>query len=491
MRPVIQHSKKLFELAHFLHVDAPEHDVEFTGLSLNTSALEQGDLFIALDGDKAHGASYLETAIGAIAVVSDEKGAGIVGNKLPTLVLHNPRAHVGDIASWFYDKPFSSMQSVGITGTNGKTTTSSLLNQLWTLENRTTGFIGTTGIEVAGESIPTQLTTPEATELQALAACMLERHVTHCVMEVSSHSLIQRRVSGIHYNIAAFTNLTQDHLDFHKTMEAYFEAKSKLFTMEYTDLGFVNIDDPYGKRLYDSNSIPMVAVSRTNNKALWHYTSIHPIHGGYEVSLRGSNGILIEGFLPLIGAHNLDNALMAIAIAVETGVDPLSIAQNMKKLHGPAGRLEKVDIGQKFLALVDYAHTPDAVERVLSAIREITPGKVIGVLGCGGDRDAVKRPLMGAALIAGTDLAVMTSDNPRSESAEAILREMQGSYIVGDQLAVEVDRRGAIAIAVSEAQPGDTVILLGKGHEIGQEINGTKYPFDDRVELARAIENLA
>ena len=491
MRPVIQRSKTLFELAQFLHVDAPDHDVEFTGLSLNTSGLEQGDLFIALDGDKAHGASYLDKAEGAIAVVSDENGAGIVGGKLPTLILQNPRAHVGDIASWFYDKPFSSMQSVGITGTNGKTTTSSLLNQLWKMENRTTGFIGTTGIEVAGESIPTSLTTPEATELQALAACMRERHVTHCVMEVSSHSLIQRRVSGIHYNIAAFTNLTQDHLDFHKTMDAYFEAKSKLFTMEYADLGFVNIDDLYGKKLYESHSIPMVAVSRSNNKALWHYTSFQPVHGGYEVSLRGSGGILIEGFLPLIGAHNLDNALMAIAIAVETGIDPLSIAQNMKNLRGPAGRLEKIDLGQKFLALVDYAHTPDAVERVLSAIREITPGKVIGVLGCGGDRDAAKRPLMGEALIAGTDVAVMTSDNPRSESAEAILRQMQGSFSVGDRLAVEVDRRGAIAIAVSEAEPGDTVILLGKGHEIGQEINGVKYPFDDRVELARAIENLA
>jgi UDP-N-acetylmuramoyl-L-alanyl-D-glutamate--2,6-diaminopimelate ligase len=213
--------------------------------------------------------------------------------------------------------------------------------------------------------------------------------------------------------------------------------------------------------------------------------------GGYEVSIRGVGGILIEGHLPLVGEHNLDNALLAIALAVESGIDPLTISMDMHKLKGAAGRLEKIDIGQKFLALVDYAHTPDAVERVLAAVRQITPGRVIGILGCGGDRDASKRPLMGKALVLGCDFAILTSDNPRSESPSKILEQMAAEIEPGENVMLEEDRRGAIALAITEALPGDTVIILGKGHEIGQEIKGIEYPFDDRIELAQAIEQLS
>ena len=490
IRPLHARSHSLSDVAGFLDVAGPKRDVEITGISLSTQELVDGDLFVAVQGSRSHGIEFIDKDMHIAALLTDPQGASKAPQEIPLLVVNDPKSRLGDFSSWFYGKPFSSMTTVGITGTNGKTTTATLLHQLWRMENRTSGIIGTTGIEIAGESYPSPLTTPEASQLQALGAAMLERHTTHCVMEVSSHSLVQKRVAGIHFAISAFTNLTQDHLDFHKTMDAYFAAKSLLFTTEYSDIGFINIDDPYGEKLFTRHDIPMVSVSRENRKAAWHYVHIEPVRGGYRVALRGSGGVLIEGMLPLVGAHNLDNALMAIAIAAETGIDPLAIASHMEKLHGPAGRLEKIDLGQKFLALVDYAHSPDAVERVLAAVSEITPGRVIAVLGCGGDRDASKRPLMGSALVDGSDFAVMTSDNPRSEEAEDILRQMQGSHEAGPHLAIEVDRRGAIAIAVSEAGEGDSVVVLGKGHEVGQEIKGKKYPFDDRIELARAIENL-
>ncbi len=490
LRPIARFEKNLSQIAEFLHLEKPDIDAKVNGLTLNTASLESNDLFIALKGEKSHGASFWNPTLSA-AVLTDREGAALIPSQTPLVVGEKIRDSIGDLSSWFYNKPFNSMFNVGITGTNGKTTTATLLNQIWKSQNRVSGFIGTTGIEIAGEIFATSFTTPEAPELQAIAASMVERHVTHTVMEVSSHSIVQKRINGARFNIAAFTNLSQDHLDFHKTMDEYFEAKARLFTTEYSDLGFINIDNPYGAKLYERASIPMIAVSRLNKKAIWHYTSIEAARGGYQVSLRGAGGVLIEGFLPLIGGHNLDNALMAIAIAVESGVDPLAISAHLAELRGPAGRLEKVSLGQNFLALVDYAHSPDAVERVLAAVREITPGKIIAVLGCGGDRDVSKRPLMGRALSQGSDLAVMTSDNPRSEDPEKILSEMQGEMKPSENLVIELDRRGAIAIAVSEAGLGDTVIVLGKGHELGQEINGIKYPFDDRIELARAIESLS
>lgn len=485
-------SRTSTELAHFLSVDS-DMFFSFTGLTTSTKFLKQGDLFIALPGLKVHGATFATEAEarGAVAILTDTAGAQIHSSGLPVIVIENPRFIAGELAAWFYGSPFRSMFCVGITGTNGKTTTASLLDQIWKINGRESGFIGTTGIYIANEELPTSFTTPEATELQAIAANMVEKHITHMVMEVSSHALAQQRISGGKFKAVAFTNLTQDHLDFHGDMESYFTSKSKLFTPEFAGLGFINIDDSFGARLLESSQIPVVSVSRSNRKATWHYVKTEPSRRGYEIAIRGTGGILIEGELPLVGAHNLDNALMAIALAVESGIDPIAISADLSKLHGPAGRLEKVELGQKFLALVDYAHTPDAVERVLQALREISTGRIIAVLGCGGDRDSSKRPLMGSALVSGCDVAIMTSDNPRSEDPEVILKQMQGDHKLSDSLIAEVDRRGAIAIAVAEAGEGDVVVLLGKGHEIGQEINGVKSSFDDRVELARAIERLA
>ncbi len=275
-------------------------------------------------------------------------------------------------------------------------------------------------------------------------------------------------------------------------MESYFQAKAKLFTSEFADKAIINIDDPYGLRLYHKEDIPSISYSRLNNKADWYYQNFEILErgAGYQVAIRGTGGILIEGRLPLLGLHNLDNALLAIALAVESGVDPIAVASILRHLSVPVGRLEPVSVRQDFLALVDYAHTPDAVTRALATARTLTDGRVIAVLGCGGDRDRTKRPLMGSALRIGSDCAIFTSDNPRSEDPLAILSEMLGTS-VGDHEFVEPDRHSAIALAVAKADAGDCVIILGKGHERGQEINGVKYPFDDRIELAKAIEELS
>jgi UDP-N-acetylmuramoyl-L-alanyl-D-glutamate--2,6-diaminopimelate ligase len=308
-------------------------------------------------------------------------------------------------------------------------------------------------------------------------------------MEVSSHSLDLKRMVGSHFSIVGFTNLSQDHLDYHKDMESYFAAKSKLFSTEYADLGFINIDDAYGLRLFQSESIPMIALSRTNTSATWHFTSITPTSNGTDFTIRGKDGILVESSTTLRGGFNLDNLLLVVAIAYECGVDPLEMATLLPTLKGAPGRLESVSLGQNFNALVDYAHSPDAVINVLKAAREFTAGRVIGVLGCGGDRDSSKRSLMGDALSDGADLAIFTSDNPRSEDPTRILQEMTQSLTIAEPSAVIVDRAAAIKYAVSLAEPGDTVLILGKGHESGQEIQGVVTPFDDRLQLALEIES--
>jgi UDP-N-acetylmuramoyl-L-alanyl-D-glutamate--2,6-diaminopimelate ligase len=308
-------------------------------------------------------------------------------------------------------------------------------------------------------------------------------------MEVSSHAITLERIRGSHFAVVGFTNLSQDHLDFHKSMEEYFLAKSKLFTYEYADLAVINIDDAFGARLAAMTELPVVTLSRTDTKANWHFASITRDYIGASVAIRGSGGILIEGKTILHGGFNYDNLLMAIAIATESGVDPIDIAAIMPTLTGAAGRLESIRLGQNFTALVDYAHSPDAVTRVLETAHEISNGSVIAVLGCGGDRDSSKRSLMGKALHDGADIAIYTSDNPRREKPEDILVQMVLDIDVQAPSEVILDRAQAIRTAVNHAKEGDLVIVLGKGHEKGQEISGEVHPFDDRIELARAIEN--
>lgn len=461
-----------------------------SGLTLNSNLVEQGDLFIALPGEKAHGADFASDAIsrGAVAVLTDVAGSKKISG-VPIIVSTNPRRAAGVVSAWFYGEPMRDLYSVGVTGTNGKTTVTTLLHQIMSAAGRESGLIGTVETRIGDEVISSKRTTPESSELQALTAVMRERHMRNLVMEVSSHAIVLERIRGSHFSVVAFTNLSQDHLDFHKSMENYFAAKSKLFTFEFADLAVINIDDDYGKKLARDTELPVVTVSRDDQNATWHYVSINRDYVGANVSIRGSAGILIEGKVHLHGGYNFDNLLMAVAIATESGIDPIDIASILPLLTGAAGRLESVRLGQNFTALVDYAHSPDAVTRVLETAREITDGRVIAVLGCGGDRDASKRPLMGKALHEGADISIFTSDNPRSEKPEEILIQMTLGLDIQEPSAVIQDRAEAIHAAVDEAQEGDVVLVLGKGHEKGQEIGNTMHPFDDRVELAKAIED--
>ena len=491
-RPLEPSQKSLSAIATFVGAASDFEDVAITGMTHNSMVIEEGDIFLALPGANAHGASFWATAQerGARAVLTDQYGATLISN-FPTLVVDNPRRSAGNLSAWFYDEPMRDLFSVGITGTNGKTTTTTLLHQIWSFAGRESGLIGTVDTRIGAEIVPSIRTTPESCDLQALVATMRERHVQNFAMEVSSHALSLERIRGSHFSVVGFTNLSQDHLDFHHTMEEYFLTKAGLFSYEYTDLAVINMDDVYGRRLADFAEVPIMKLSRLDPRADWSYASFQPHQRGNDISIRGKGGKLIEGWLPLYGEYNLDNALMAIAIACESGIDPLDIQALLPRLVGAAGRLESIDLGQEFGAFVDYAHTPDAVTRVLQTFRQMSTGKVIAVLGCGGDRDKSKRPLMGRALLDGSDVAIFTSDNPRSEDPQIILNQMTDSLTVGYPNVEILDRRIAIEHAVAQAGPGDVVVILGKGHETGQEIAGVVNSFDDRLVLGAAIEGRA
>ena len=463
-----------------------DQEIKISGVALNANMVKPGDLFIALQGAKTHGLNFVADAIanGAVAVLSD-KSADI---SIPIFISKDAKRLVGKISAWFNEEPFSKLFAVGITGTNGKTTSVNLLNQIWQLSGRKTGVIGTIGTEINETKYSGVRTTPEASELQSIAALMIQENVSNLAMEVSSHALVQERLSGAHFKIAGFTNLTQDHLDFHQSMENYFEAKSRLFNDDLSDLSVINIDDPYGKKLFALNPHKAISVSRADKSGDWHYQSVKANQNGFDVEIIGKKDQLVTGNFPLLGEHNLDNLILAVAIAAESGLSTDEISAAIPNLKSVTGRLEQVNLGQNFNALVDYAHTPDAVERVLKSARSFTLGKIIAILGCGGDRDKGKRPLMGQALINYSDIAVFTSDNPRSESPQQILKEMVGELSVVTPNKVIEDRKEAIKYAVSMALGGDTILLLGKGHEVGQEVNGVNTPFSDLLELTDAIK---
>ncbi|CAN2236583.1 UDP-N-acetylmuramoyl-L-alanyl-D-glutamate--2,6-diaminopimelate ligase [Candidatus Planktophila dulcis] len=489
IRPLAPFTATLTDMAQLVGASLHGADLSFTGITHVDSEVEAGDLFIAVAGAHVHGATFIDSAVkrGAVAVLTDEAGLAYCAG-VPALVVSDVRTAGALIAASLYQNPMRDLMSIGITGTNGKTTVSTLLYQIFAAVGRDSGLIGTVETRIGAEVLKSSRTTPEAAELQALAAVMRERHMRHLVMEVSSHALSLKRMKGSHFAIAAFTNLTQDHLDFHKDMDSYFAAKAQLFTSEYADQVFINIDSPYGQRLADQVKIGVTTLSRSNTLATWHFTQTHNVARGVEFSARGTGGILIESRTQLSGGFNLDNLLLALAIAVECGIDPIELAAITPSLTGAAGRLEAVSLGQGYRAFVDYAHSPDAVSNVLAAAREFTPGKIIAVLGCGGDRDASKRPLMGRALVDGADVAIFTSDNPRSEKPSEILKQMTSSLNFQAPSQIVEDRTDAIRVAVALATGADTVLVLGKGHETGQEIAGVVTAFDDRLVLAQAIE---
>ncbi|MFW0787082.1 UDP-N-acetylmuramoyl-L-alanyl-D-glutamate--2,6-diaminopimelate ligase [Gordonia sp. CPCC 206044] len=482
---------------------------EVTGVTLRAQDVVPGDLFAALPGRSTHGARFADQAIaaGATAVLTDPAGRAELARTLDAdvavavLIHPNPRAVLGPVSARIYGYPSQRLKLIGITGTSGKTTTAYMVEAALLASGHSVGLIGTVQTRIDGVAQPSTLTTPEAPTLQAMLATMLERGVDTVVMEVSSHALALGRVDGAHFAIGAFTNLSQDHLDFHPTMRDYFEAKARLFVPGSSARAVrpvICVDDEWGRRMVqiarsDRQTTP-VTVSTGDVPAQWHAgPSSVDDNGVQHATITAPGGGQHDLAVPLPGRYNVANALTAIAVSSGAGVGTAAAVAAMAGVSVP-GRLERVDGGQQFLVLVDYAHKPGALEAVLATLREQTRGRIAVVVGAGGDRDTGKRPLMGDIAARGAELTVITDDNPRTEDPATIRAEVLAGALAAESEADvrEIgDRAEAIRTAIAWARPGDTVLIAGKGHETGQEIDGVKHPFDDRVVAAEAIEELA
>ena len=490
-------------------VGAPVEDTRppgtrITGVTLASGEVQPGNLYAALPGARTHGSCYAADAAarGAVAVLTDPSGreqAAATG--LPVCVVDDPRAVLGAVADRVYGAPSSRLTVIGITGTNGKTTTAYLVEAGLAAAGLGTGLIGTVQTRTRGRAddgtptvteLPSVRTTPEAPALHALLAGMADAGVDSVVMEVSSHALVLGRVGGVRFAAAGFTNLGRDHLDFHGDLEDYFRAKAMLFDGRAAR-EVVTIDDEAGRRL--AGLRPDAATVSVDGAADWSATEVGTApDGGSTFTLRGPGGRTWPARVRLPGRFNVANAVLAVALldAVGVGVDVA-----LAGIAGTVvpGRMEPVDAGQPFVAVVDYAHTPEAVATALAALRDATRGRVITVLGCGGDRDPGKRSAMGTAAASGSDVLIVTDDNPRSEDPAAIRAAMlSGVDDVPQDRRAEVHevggRRDALALAAGLARPGDAVLVAGKGHETGQEVAGTVHPFDDRDVLREVLTRL-
>jgi UDP-N-acetylmuramoyl-L-alanyl-D-glutamate--2,6-diaminopimelate ligase len=455
--------------------------VDVEALAYDSRLVRPGTLFFAYRGTTVDGHAYAQAAVdaGAVAVVCERELD--LDPFVPQARVADGRAAMAHAAVRFYGDPTAELRVAGVTGTNGKTTTAFLTRHVLEHAGIQTGLLGTVKRVVGGAEEPVERTTPEAIDLQATFRRMAESGDRACAMEVSSHALTLRRIDGIRFAVAAFTNLTQDHLDFHADMEDYFLAKRMLFTGGAAERAVINIDDPYGDRL--ATEIDALTFSASGDeRADYRATEVGFDAAGARFRLRSREGEA-DVRLPLPGRFNVENALCAIASAIALGVDLRAAVEALADADRVPGRFEPVDGGQPFTVLVDYAHTPDSLENVLVSARQITPkgGRLICVFGCGGDRDRDKRPRMGEIASRLSDLAVVTSDNPRSENPVQIIEEILAGIEPGAGTEVESDRRAAIALALARAEDGDTVVIAGKGHEQGQEFEGgRKIPFDDR-----------
>ncbi|MBE3075786.1 MAG: UDP-N-acetylmuramoyl-L-alanyl-D-glutamate--2,6-diaminopimelate ligase [Actinobacteria bacterium] len=489
--------------------------VVVTGVTLDSRAVRPGDLYAALPGAHLHGADFVAGAIalGAVAILTDQHGAARLAlNEIPVpvLVVPDPRAILGGVAARVYGRASEELTMLGITGTNGKTTTAYLVDSALRALGRVTGLIGTVETRIGQDRIKSVRTTPESADLHALFAVMLERGVDTCTMEVSSHALTLHRVDGVRYDVVAFTNLSQDHLDFHGSMESYYLSKASMFTPERAVRGVVCVDDEWGRRLVRESGVPVVSVSsRQYVMADWQ---IHPAGpGGSAFELVGEGQRLsLRSALP--GDFNQVNTAVAALVLMAAGYAGQAVGLALAADPHVPGRMERVlahDVGsvetvasveipvqsRMPLAVVDFAHTPDAVAAALKALRHNTSGSLIAVLGAGGDRDSGKREAIGAAAAAYADFVVVTDDNPRSEDPADIRAAVMRGALAHDRSAlrppgriVEIGGRGqAIRAAVARSGVGDTVVVLGKGHESGQEIAGVVHPFEDRAELRAAL----
>jgi len=470
-----------------------------SGLTLDSRSVEPGDLYVALPGARVHGAAFCADAVaaGAVAILTDPDGrARAQASGVPVFVLADPRARLGEIACWVYGDPSARLCLIGVTGTSGKTTSTYLIEAGLRAAGHLTGLVGGVELRVGPERLASSLTTPEAPDLQGLFAVMAERGVTAAAMEVSSHSLALGRVGGTAFDVAVFTNLSQDHLDFHADMEDYFRAKASLFMPPV--LGVVNIDDKYGRRLAADALVPVTTFSPSGREdADWRAVDVRSGADGSTFRLIGPGGIEADVSIGLAGVFNVANAVGALVALVEAGIRLEDAVAGVAACPGVPGRLERVpSAGLGVTAFVDYSHKPGAVEAVLRSLRPVTQGNLIIVLGCGGDRDKAKRPMMGAAAAALADVAILTSDNPRSEDPLAILEAMLGGVLSVPRaerarIIVEPDRAAAIGQAVALAGPGDVIVVAGKGHETGQYVAGSVLPFDDRQVTAEALERQA
>ena len=456
-------------------------DTEIGGISYDTRTLSSGDLFAALPGYKTDGQRFIQEALdkGAAAVLCRE-APDVPG---PWLVAPDPREALAGIAANWYGRPAEGLTCVAVTGTNGKTTTTYLLKAV--LEGALgakVGLIGTNQNLIGNQAFPAQRTTPEAVELQALLRDMADAGCTHVVMEASSIALVLRRTAGIRFAAGIFTNLTEDHLDFHGTMEAYRAAKGLLF--QQTDLAVLNLDDEAGRYYAETVPCPVFTYSERKDEAdlVAKNIRLFPSHVEFEAVARGLIGRM---FLPIPGGFSIYNALGVIACALNLGAELPAIAAALRSAQGVKGRVEVVPVPAAYTVLIDYAHTPDALENILTTVRDLADRRVICLFGCGGDRDRGKRPLMGAIAASLADLVVVTSDNPRTEDPQAIIGEiLAGMEGTRTPVVVEPDRPAAIRLALSRAGTGDVVLLAGKGHETYQEVGEKRLPLDEREVVA-------
>jgi len=480
-------------------------DTEIAALAYDSTRVVPGTLFFSVRGQRADGHDFAPAAVerGAVALVVERR----LELPVPQVVVPDARAAMAPIAIRFWGDPTASLRVAGITGTNGKTTTAFLIRHVLDAHGIQTGLLGTVKSIVGGSEEEVERTTPEAIDLQATFRRMLDAGDTACAMEVSSHALAQNRTDGVRFAVAVFTNLTQDHLDFHAGMEDYFRAKRRLFlsgdgAQTTPAAAVVNVDDPYGARLAadlrEAGGPPL----RTFSPSGAPEADYRAVEASFDAS--GSRFRCawpdgeVEVSTPLPGHFNVENALAAIAACHAMGVSVEAAATALADAGRAPGRFEPVEAGQPFAVLVDYAHTPDSLENVLNAARLLTAGRLVCVFGCGGDRDRDKRPKMGEIAARLADRCVVTSDNPRSEEPQAIIADILGGipgYANGDgreDVTVEPDRRAAMALALADARPGDTVVIAGKGHEQGQEFeDGRKIPFDDRTVAAELLGQAA
>ena len=460
---------------------------EITGICSDSRRVGQGSLFVAIPGFQSDGHQYIRQAMeqGACAVVAQHAPDCPVPEGVTLILVDDARRALAQLAAEWYDHPERQLRLIGVTGTNGKTTTTWLIRHILEQRGHKCGLIGTNGSIVDGPLRPAERTTPEAPELYGLLREMADAGCEYAAMEVSSHSLVLERVHGLHFAAAAFTNLTQDHLDFHKDMEHYFQAKALLF--QRCDTAVLNLDDDWGLRLAERVSCPRLTYSAKRLEADLIAKNIVLLPDQVQAVLVRDNDIA-RMRLNIPGMFSVYNGLTAIGCCLALGLTLEESAQALQSAQGICGRAEIVPTGRDFTVMIDYSHTPDSMENILRTVRGYAKGRVVGLFGAGGDRDHAKRPIMGRIAGELCDLCVVTSDNPRSEEPEAIIREIRQGMSQKHKYKVIPDRREAIAWCIKNARKDDIIVLMGKGQETYQEIRGVKHHLDEREEVRRALE---